>query len=111
MDEGMSMLGEDGDSAEVYDKDLVSIVSEENVNDRPFYNDIVTSQKDQVDQEINSSGYGGEELDMLLMIDKNFWVNSLALLCNFVTLINIIFEAQIVVQMCLEFIDEDDDTT
>ena len=46
MDEGMSMLGEDGDSAELYDKDLVSIVSEENVNDRPFYNDIVTSQKD-----------------------------------------------------------------
>ena len=45
------------------------------------------------------------------MIDKNFWVNSLALLCNFVTLINIIFEAQIVVQMCLEFIDEDDDTS
>ena len=44
MDEGMSMLGEDGDSVEVYDKDLVSIVSEENVNDRPFYDDIVTSQ-------------------------------------------------------------------
>ena len=69
------------------------MVGEENANDYPMYNDFVTPQKDpQVETEISTTGYG-EEIEMLLMIDKNFWVNSLALLCNFVTLINIIFEA------------------
>ena len=49
MDEGMSMLSEDGDLVEAYEKDLVSIAAEENVNDYPLYNDFVTTEKDLVE--------------------------------------------------------------
>ena len=43
------------------------------------------------------------------MIDIDLVVNLMAVLCNLVTVANILFEAQIVVQMCLDFIDEDDE--
>jgi len=39
----------------------------------------------------------------------SFWLNLIAIVCNLVTLVNMLFEGQIVVQMCLEFIDEDDE--
>ena len=44
------------------------------------------------------------------LTEAAFWVNFLAVICNMVTLVNMLFEAQIVVQMCLEFIDEDDES-
>ena len=44
------------------------------------------------------------------LTEAAFWVNFLAIICNLVTLVNMLFEAQIVVQMCLEFIDEDDES-
>ena len=44
-----------------------------------------------------------------LMLPASFWLNFMAVICNLVTLVNMLFEAQIVVQMCLEFIDEDDE--
>lgn len=42
-------------------------------------------------------------------MDGNFIVNLLAVICNLVTVINMLFEAQIVIQMCLEFIEEEDE--
>jgi len=46
----------------------------------------------------------------IFFMDEYFWINFLAVACNLVTVVNMLFEAQIVVQMCLEFIDEDEET-
>ena len=37
-------------------------------------------------------------------------VTLLAILCLIVTVLNMFFEAQIVINMCLEFIDDDEET-
>ena len=41
---------------------------------------------------------------------QTFWVGCMALLCLLVTVLNLLFEAQIVINLCIEFIDEDDET-
>ena len=76
MDEGMNMTSEDGDGdlIDVADKDLISMVGEE----PPLYQDFVNIEKDQTAETtattemVNSATGYGEELEMLLMIDKNF---------------------------------------
>ena len=47
--------------------------------------------------------------ETFLHMPASFWLNLIAIICNLVTLVNMLFEGQIVVQMCLEFIDEDDE--
>ena len=37
-------------------------------------------------------------------------INLMAVLCLIVTVLNMFFEAQIVINMCLEFIDDDEET-
>lgn len=50
-----------------------------------------------------------EDDQTFLFMDANFIVNLLTVVCNLVTAINMLFEAQIFISMCLEFIDEEDD--
>ena len=52
----------------------------------------------------------GDSESSFFLTEAAFWINFLAIICNLVTLVNMLFEGQIVVQMCLEFIDEDDES-
>ena len=48
-------------------------------------------------------GFDGE------LPEYNFWINLMAMVCLGVTVLNMFFEAQIVINMCLEFTDDDEE--